>query len=831
LYPEVAQELALRSGRACFAHPVLILVVATLVPAADQTIALTLACAFAAILMAAGRAVLAWRFAQIHALSPTRWLRLFQAGVYGSAVVWTVFALSVMSAGGDSWPRWIVLVVTSGIAAGATASLCLYPRLLMTSLALMLAPVMGWGLVNGGREGDAVAAIALLFGAGLIGQAGLSADLFRRTANGEKALQASHRRQDSLVESIDGVVWEADRHADRFAFVSKCAESILGYPVEQWLAEPAFWRRHLHPGDAERAISYAAAEKATGRNYSQDYRMLAADGRTVWVHDVVTVVKEGSEIAVCLGVMVDMTARRKAAEESEMLAQALRTVKEAVSIADSEGRVVFVNDSFTKLYGYTRRELASAGINLVRSDKNPPHLDRLIAEETARGGWQGELWNRDKDGNEFPISLSTSVIRGECARAAAMVGVASDISERKQTETEMQRAWHAAEAASRAKSQFLANMSHEIRTPMNGIIGFTQLSLTTGLTEEQRDYLETVEHSAESLMQLLNDVLDAAKIEAGKMELYQAPFSLRECVESSTRTMFAGAQQKGLGLTWEISPQMPDALVGDENRIRQVLLNLVGNAIKFTDRGWVQVRVETAPAPDDAPVAHFTVCDTGPGIPLDKQEIIFERFRQADGSMTRRYGGSGLGLAISAGLVGAMGGRIWVESEAGAGSTFHFTAPLGLAETALRPRAASPCAAGECAPRSILVAEDNAVSQKLLTTLLRERGHEVTVAGNGSVALDLFDKQTFDLILMDIQMPEVDGLQVTAEIRRREEGTGKHIPIVAMTAHAMAGDRERCLESGMDGYMAKPIHPGELMALIAGMTEQTTTAVRSQAAL
>jgi CheY-like chemotaxis protein len=241
--------------------------------------------------------------------------------------------------------------------------------------------------------------------------------------------------------------------------------------------------------------------------------------------------------------------------------------------------------------------------------------------------------------------------------------------------------------------------------------------------------------------------------------------------------------------------------------------------------------VETAPAPDDAPVAHFTVCDTGPGIPLDKQEIIFERFRQADGSMTRRYGGSGLGLAISAGLVGAMGGRIWVESEAGAGSTFHFTAPLGLAETALRPRAASPCAAGECAPRSILVAEDNAVSQKLLTTLLRERGHEVTVAGNGSVALDLFDKQTFDLILMDIQMPEVDGLQVTAEIRRREEGTGKHIPIVAMTAHAMAGDRERCLESGMDGYMAKPIHPGELMALIAGMTEQTTTAVRSQAAL
>jgi signal transduction histidine kinase/ActR/RegA family two-component response regulator len=399
------------------------------------------------------------------------------------------------------------------------------------------------------------------------------------------------------------------------------------------------------------------------------------------------------------------------------------------------------------------------------------------------------------------------------------------VAERNRVNTELHLAIDKAEEASRLKGEFLANMSHEIRTPMNGILGFTQLALNTSLTEDQRDYLNTVERSAEALMQLLNDILDVSKIEAGRMELDRAPFSMRECVEGSTRTMFAAAQQKGLELTWDVDPQIPDSLVGDENRIRQVLLNLVGNAIKFTDEGSVRVAVGMQPAPDCGLVAHFSVRDSGPGIPVEKQKIIFEAFRQADGSTTRRYGGTGLGLAISTGLVDIMGGRIWVDSEVGRGSTFHFTAPFTLGETALPRRVSAPAAATECTPLSILVAEDNVVSQKLVTALLKERGHAVTLASNGWAVLDLAEGQDFDLILMDIQMPEMDGLQATAEIRHREARTGKHIPIVAMTAHAMAGDRERCLDSGMDGYIAKPIHPGELMALITGMTAQRIAVV------
>jgi signal transduction histidine kinase/FixJ family two-component response regulator len=422
-------------------------------------------------------------------------------------------------------------------------------------------------------------------------------------------------------------------------------------------------------------------------------------------------------------------------------------------------------------------------------------------------------------------SLNTmleEIERRDSERAEDRRELEQQVAERNRVNGDLLYAIDKAEEASRLKGEFLANMSHEIRTPMNGIIGFTQLALNTELTGDQRDYLETVERSAESLMQLLNDILDLSKIEAGKVEVDRAPFSMRECVESSTRTMLPAAQQKGLKLTWEVDPQIPDALVGDENRIRQVLLNLVGNAIKFADEGAVRVAVAMQPGPDCSLVAHFSVNDSGPGIAVEKQQIIFEPFRQADGSTTRRYGGTGLGLAISTGLVDLMGGRIWVESEVGRGSTFHFTAPFTLGQPVLPSRSAAPSAINECPPLSILVAEDNVVSQKLVMALLKERGHAVRLAVNGLAVLDEVERQDFDLILMDIQMPEMDGLQATAEIRYREGQTGKHTPIVAMTAHAMAGDRERCLDSGMDGYIAKPIHPGELMALITGMTAHMT---------
>ena len=388
-----------------------------------------------------------------------------------------------------------------------------------------------------------------------------------------------------------------------------------------------------------------------------------------------------------------------------------------------------------------------------------------------------------------------------------------------QQKREIERLLVEAQQASRLKSEFLANMSHEIRTPMNGILGMTELALATKLSDEQREYLGIAKSSADSLLELLNDILDLSKIEADRLELNPVEFSIRQCVSDAVKTISFAARHKKLDLDWNVDNEVPERVVGDLVRLRQILVNLLGNAVKFTEAGSVRVHVALEPCEGASAILHFAVADTGIGIAHDKREVIFDAFRQADGSTTRKYGGTGLGLAICSRLAKLMEGRIWVESEPDRGSTFHFTTTFQIAVSdpapaasdltnMLRSVAPDRVASGRL---KVLLAEDNPVNQRLAVRLLEKRGHHVVVANNGREALAMLDQDSFDAIIMDVQMPDMDGLEATGRIREMERRTGLHTPILAMTAHAMKGDRERCLSAGMDGYVNKPIDPGEFV--------------------
>jgi PAS domain S-box-containing protein len=481
------------------------------------------------------------------------------------------------------------------------------------------------------------------------------------------------------------------------------------------------------------------------------------------------------------------------------------------------------NDAATAQYQYSRDEFLRMKMTDIRPEEDIPRLVEAVRQRERGAHYQGMGRHRRKDGSLLNVEVVSRVIDWEGRKV--MFAAVQDVTRRQQAELHLKQTKEAAEASSRAKSEFLANMSHEIRTPMNGVLGMTQLLLDTTLNTEQREYVEMAQASATSLLSVINDILDFSKIEAGKLELERIEFALCDSLANTVKTLGVRARAQGLDLACDVRPDVPQYLVGDPGRLRQIIANLVGNAIKFTERGEVKITVEKESETEGCVELHFMVADTGIGIPVEKQKTIFEAFAQADGSSTRKYGGTGLGLSISQQLTEMMGGRVWVESVVGVGSTFHFTAQFTTrrvtsAKPTQPPAVASQLPSGPHQALRVLLAEDNPVNQRLAARLLERRGHSVRVVNNGLEVLSAVDQERFDLLLCDVQMPLMDGLEATARIREQEKATGVRLPIVALTAHAMKGDSERFLEAGMDGFVPKPIQAKQLFEVIGDVLRE-----------
>ena len=738
----------------------------------------------------------------------------------------------------------------------------------------------------------------------------------------------------------------------RITLFNQGAEKIFGYNACEVLNQPI---EILIP-ESEPITEFAIVNEASSSpERSREVFARRKNGSSFPAEVTMSWVNLGNQV-VRTALLRDITRRQQAEEISAFLISIVNSSEGAIIGNTLDGVIASWNRGAEKLYGYTAAEAIGKPISMLAPLNLNYELAKLL-EQIRKGIHidRYEMVRIRKDGSRVDVSLTVSPIRDSSGKLLGMSTIAQDITERKRMEEQLAQSHEAALEATRLKSEFLANMSHEIRTPMNGVIGMTDLLLDSDLNPAQREVGEVIQSSARALLTLLNDILDFSKIEAGKLEFATADFSLRDCLSGTLKAPAIRAHAKALDLAYYISPEVPDNLIGDPDRLRQIVINLVSNAIKFTEQGEVLIQVDKKWQSDTEIFLQFSVTDTGIGLAPEKQKSIFEAFVQADNSTTRRYGGTGLGLSISSRLVEMLNGKIWVESEPGKGSAFRFTArfdlqkeqparisslvpeslrnlpvliverndltrklieemcgnwrmqptsvadayealeklqkahqagkafPLIIVDSSLLEKSANRlseeiCQHPELVPHvilltstlvsvhdkqvsktlqhcssltkpvkpsdllnlimsafklqparqgapfngriqpdergaalRILVAEDNPVNQLVVRKILEKRGHQVTIADNGKIALDALAREVFDIVLMDIEMPEMNGIETTLAIRRKEQISGHHQPIMALTAHAMKEDSERFLAAGMDDYLSKPIEPNDLL--------------------